>query len=71
MTSDEYIATGAAGGDFTDLIEATEKLPDASVKKVGARYVVIVASESAVRTLTEMFGSKYTIAPNRELKMFE
>lgn len=75
MTSQEYIATGTAGrvtrADFADLINAVEELPDADVKKVAARYVVIEASESAAHTLTERFGAKYTIAPNTELNMFD
>ena len=82
MSSQEYIATGGGSGStdsatdgqagrFDDLLDAAEKTPDVTVKKVGSRYVVLEASEDGVAALNDRMGGRYQISPNSEITLFD
>lgn len=75
MTPQEYIATGTGSptppGYFDDLLEVARQLPDVQVKKIASRYVVFVAGEDDVASMTCRLGDRYQISPNKEISLFE
>ena len=75
MTSQEYIATGTGSptppGYFDDLLDIARQMPDVQVKKVASRYVVLVAGDDDVATMTCRLGGRYQISPNKEISLFE
>ncbi len=74
MRAQEYIATVKSGQpnrqDFGELLDAVNGMPAVEIKKTGSRYVVLTASEDDVESLRSRLGSRYEIAPNRDLQLF-
>jgi hypothetical protein len=68
MSVQEYIVSG---GEIEKLLDYVAQLPDVTVKKVGSRYVVLDATESDAAKLSAELAGSYTIAPNKELGLFE